>query len=109
MPHLITDISMHRAGFIAKQAPVCSSQSDLSSEWSTLEATAPFTEWEEELVRYSRKHPRMRIIDSMDAIRPIMSRLSMLAPFDDHGIRLKVVISRESAKPFVVLASHFVS
>ena len=33
----------------------------------------------------------MRIIDSMDAIRPIMSRLSMLAPFDDHGIHLKVV------------------
>ena len=46
-------------------------------------------EWEEELVRYSAKHPTMRIIDSMDAIRPIMSRLSMLAPFGDHGIHLK--------------------
>ncbi|CAL5227409.1 g10367 [Coccomyxa viridis] len=46
-------------------------------------------EWEEELVRYSAKHPSMRIIDSMEAIRPIMSRLSMLAPFGDHGIHLK--------------------
>lgn len=40
-------------------------------------------------MRYSAKHPTMRIIDSMDAIRPIMSRLSMLAPFGDHGIHLK--------------------
>ena len=62
-----------------------------------MEATTPFAEWEDELVRYGRKHPRMRIIDSMDAIRPIMSRLSMLAPFDDHGIHLKVVSSIHSA------------
>ena len=48
------------------------------------------TEWEEELVRYCEEHPNMRIVDSMDAIRPIMSRLSMLAPFGDHGIHLKV-------------------
>ncbi len=40
-------------------------------------------------MRYSAKHPSMRIIDSMEAIRPIMSRLSMLAPFGDHGIHLK--------------------
>ena len=58
----------------------------------------PFAEWEEELVRYGRKHPHMRIIDSMDAIRPIMSRLSMLAPFDDHGIHLKVATSTHSAE-----------
>ena len=40
-------------------------------------------------MQYSAKHPSMRIIDSMDAIRPIMSRLSMLAPFGDQGIHLK--------------------
>ena len=40
-------------------------------------------------MRYGARNPTMRIIDSMDAIRPIMSRLSMLAPFDDHGIHLK--------------------
>lgn len=48
-----------------------------------------FSEWEDELDRYSGKHPHMRVIDTMDAIRPIMSRLSMLAPFGDHGIHLK--------------------
>lgn len=55
-----------------------------------IECCILLTEWEEELVRYCEKHPNMRIVDSMDAIRPIMSRLSMLAPFGDHGIHLKV-------------------
>ncbi len=63
----------------------------------------PFAEWEDELVRYGRKHPRMRIIDSMDAIRPIMSRLSMLAPFDDHGIHLKVVTSMHPAEALLLV------
>ncbi|BDA40908.1 Inositol-tetrakisphosphate 1-kinase 5 [Coccomyxa sp. Obi] len=45
-------------------------------------------EWEEELAEYSREHPHMRIIDSFDKIRPIMSRFSMLAPFDTDGISL---------------------
>ena len=40
------------------------------------------TEWEEELAEYSKEHPHMRIVDSFDRIRPIMSRFSMLAPFD---------------------------
>ena len=43
-------------------------------------------------MRYSGKHPNMHIIDTMDAIRPIMSRLSMLAPFGEHGIHLKVFL-----------------
>ena len=63
----------------------------------------PFAEWEDELVRYGRKHPRMRIIDSMDAIRPIMSRLSMLAPFDDHGIHLKVATSMHPAEALLLV------
>ena len=45
----------------------------------------------------------MRIIDSMDAIRPIMSRLSMLAPFDDHGIHLKVVTSMHPAESLLLV------
>ncbi len=48
------------------------------------------TEWEEELAEYSREHPHMRIVDSFDKIRPIMSRFSMLAPFDTNGISLVV-------------------
>ena len=32
----------------------------------------------------------MRVVDSFDAIRPIMSRFSMLAPLDKDGIRLQV-------------------
>ncbi len=48
------------------------------------------TEWEEELAEYSREHPHMRIVDSFDKIRPIMSRFTMLAPFDTNGISLMV-------------------
>ncbi len=48
------------------------------------------TEWEEELAAYSKEHPSMRVVDSFDAIRPIMSRFSMLAPLDKDGIRLQV-------------------
>lgn len=58
------------------------------------------TEWEEELAEYSREHPHMRIIDSFDKIRPIMSRFSMLAPFDTNGIFLKV-------SPSVIYGSLF--
>ena len=54
-------------------------------------------------MRYSRKHPHMRVIDNMEAIRPIMSRLSMLAPFDDHGIHLKVITSTDFAESSLLL------
>lgn len=60
-------------------------------------------------MRYSERHPNMRIIDTMDAIRPIMSRLSMLAPFGEHGIHLKVFLPHPalaSTPPACVLAVH---
>lgn len=50
----------------------------------------PMTEWEEELKEYSMEHPHMRVVDSFDKIRPIMSRFSMLAPFERNGIHLRV-------------------
>ena len=39
----------------------------------------------------------MRVVDSFDAIRPIMSRFSMLAPLDKDGIRLQVRPCRAAA------------
>ena len=39
----------------------------------------------------------MRVVDSFDAIRPIMSRFSMLAPLDQDGIRLQVFLPCTSA------------
>ncbi len=72
------------SGQLIQQPASCRAPHDCVHDCCALPA-----EWEEELVRYSAKHPSMRIIDSMDAIRPIMSRLSMLAPFGDHGIHLK--------------------
>lgn len=47
-------------------------------------------EWEEELAEYQREHPRLRVVDAFDAIRPIMSRATMLAPLEPNGIEVRV-------------------
>ena len=72
---------------------VCARVANLLCQWQRLRPTLLVlpAEWEEELAQYSKEHPRMRVVDSFDAIRPIMSRFSMLAPLDQDGIRLQVL------------------
>ena len=59
-------------------------------------------EWEEELAEYQREHPRLRVVDAFDAIRPIMSRATMLAPLEPNGIELRVSNPRGANAAFDV-------
>ena len=59
-------------------------------------------EWEEELAEYQREHPRLRVVDAFDAIRPIMSRATMLAPLEPNGIELRVSTPRGANAAFDV-------
>ena len=49
----------------------------------------------------------MRVVDSFDAIRPIMSRFSMLAPLDKDGIRLQVGLHARQLRHCQVWVRHY--
>ncbi|KAK9822224.1 hypothetical protein WJX81_000985 [Elliptochloris bilobata] len=63
-------------------------------------------EWEEELADYQREHPGLRVVDTFDAIRPIMSRATMLAPLEPDGIELQEAkVSGERAADTVTVCA----
>jgi hypothetical protein len=53
-----------------------------------------YTEWDNELLEYTRRNPRLLVVDSVPEIRKLVSRATMLDVLDNGGILLTVCCNR---------------
>ena len=56
--------------------------------------------WEVQLIEYKKQHPEVRIFDTFDHIRPLLSRATMLAGIGKEGICLQARSTTFHVSPF---------
>lgn len=49
-------------------------------------------EWESNLLEFARQHPEVAVIDSVDGIRTVQNRSTMLSPLQGDGILIHVSV-----------------